>query len=220
MLIDSLQQLASCLGKDTPGRTISPRQTVEKVMRMSECVCTDTLSYFLSGKWFHPIFLPERNNTSALQKSEKSKYALCFLLTLNIALWVCVPESRFFECAYIRDSCHTPALAHTDIHIHILLSPFASHSKCKWRWSLETGPAGEEMRLSFKGSAGDALKLPITHLDHASVGLRTHDRQGERKKGTGWKDSKSVSFISKHALLACVMMKTVFCCQITVPAEP
>lgn len=46
---------------------------------------------------------------------------------------------------------------------------------------METGPAGGEMRLSFKGSAGDALKLPITHLSHASAGLRTLDRRGEKE---------------------------------------
>ena len=47
---------------------------------------------------------------------------------------------------------------------------------------METGPAAGEMRLSFKGSAGNALKLPITHLVHASVGLRTQERQRERKE--------------------------------------
>lgn len=47
---------------------------------------------------------------------------------------------------------------------------------------METGPAAGEMRLSFKGSAGDALKLPITHLIHASVGLRTQERWRERKR--------------------------------------
>lgn len=40
------------------------------------------------------------------------------------------------------------------------------------------------MRLSFKGSAGDALKLPITHLVHASVGLRTQERREEKDEQT------------------------------------
>lgn len=51
---------------------------------------------------------------------------------------------------------------------------------------METGPAAGEMRLSFKGSAGDALKLPITHLVRASVGLRTQERkkrEGGEKRG-------------------------------------
>ena len=64
---------------------------------------------------------------------------------------------------------------------------------------METGPAAEEMRLSFKGSGGDVVKLPITHLVHASVGLRTQERQGE-KEGRRWRHdekSESVSFISK-----------------------
>lgn len=52
---------------------------------------------------------------------------------------------------------------------------------------METGPAAGEMRLSFKGSAGDALKLPITHLVHASVGLRTQETEGE-KEGRRWRE--------------------------------
>lgn len=50
---------------------------------------------------------------------------------------------------------------------------------------METGPAAGEMRLSFKGSAGDALKLPITHLAHASVGLRTRERDRQREEDGG-----------------------------------
>lgn len=46
---------------------------------------------------------------------------------------------------------------------------------------METGPAAGEMRLSFKGSAGDALKLPITHLIHASVGLRAQENRGRER---------------------------------------
>lgn len=52
---------------------------------------------------------------------------------------------------------------------------------------METGPAAGEMRLSFKGSAGDTLKLPITHLVHASVSLITHERRRERERKRGGK---------------------------------
>lgn len=46
---------------------------------------------------------------------------------------------------------------------------------------METGPAAGEMRLSFKGSAGDTLKLPITHLVHASVGFENmRETEGEK----------------------------------------
>lgn len=46
---------------------------------------------------------------------------------------------------------------------------------------METGLAAGEMRLSFKGSAGDTLKLPITNLVHASVSLKERGgKWGER----------------------------------------
>lgn len=65
------------------------------------------------------------------------------------------------------------------------------------------------MRLSFKGSAGDALKLPITHLVHASVGLRTQEeRQRERKKGEDGgnyaKTERVSALFFKNPLLACL----------------
>lgn len=189
MLIYSLQHLYSSLGEDTPGRTISPRQTVEKVYTWVY-TCVQTLS---ATPWAWSDFSPCSWQRWTIylhctNLKKKSKFAPCILLSLNIGLWICVPESRFLGSAYIQGSCCSPALAHTDIHIHAPSSPLASHSKCKWRWSLEKGPAGGEMRLSFKGSARDALKLPITHLGHAYAGLRTHDRQRERKKGTGWRE--------------------------------
>lgn len=56
---------------------------------------------------------------------------------------------------------------------------------------METGPAAGEMRLSFKGSAGDALKLPITHLVRSQCWREnTGEREGmemmrgeDRKEG-------------------------------------
>lgn len=44
---------------------------------------------------------------------------------------------------------------------------------------METGQAAEEMRLSFKESPGE---LPITHLIHASVGIRARGRQREKER--------------------------------------
>lgn len=70
---------------------------------------------------------------------------------------------------------------------------------------METGPAAEEMRLSFKGSGGDVVKLPITHLVHASVGLRTQERQRERRRGEDggmMKRVKVSALFLKHTLLA------------------
>lgn len=55
---------------------------------------------------------------------------------------------------------------------------------------METGLAAGEMRLSFKGSAGDTLKLPITNLVHASVSLQKRRRGGERGKGEEWHEGK------------------------------
>lgn len=48
---------------------------------------------------------------------------------------------------------------------------------------METGAAAGEMRLSFKGSASDTLKLPITQPVHASVSLIRQEREGERGGG-------------------------------------
>lgn len=60
-------------------------------------------------------------------------------------------------------------LPQTHTHTHTGLSPFASHSKCKWGWSVETGPAVAGMRLSFKGERR-------RHLEITNYAARPHHR--------------------------------------------
>ena len=80
---------------------------------------------------------------------------------------------------------------------------------------METGPAAAEMRLSFKGSASDALKLPITHLVHASVGWRTQRR--ERRERRERKDSTVSAVCLSFTSMSCKDKDSNALCQTAAP---
>lgn len=164
MLIDSLQEPAAphWYNKLRSGYLEENHFTQEN-WRMGTCVCVCIYRHLqlLSRRFSSQVGsdftqFSWKNTICALQKSEKSKKKVPSLCFKRSSLSVRV---EFFMTGFTAKIAVIHLHSHMQTFPYTPLSPFASHSKCKWGWSLETGSTRGKIGLSFKGSAADALKF-------------------------------------------------------------
>lgn len=167
MLIDSLQEPAAphWYNKLRSGYLEENHFTQENCgewARVCVCVYTDTFSCSLGDsapRWevISPSF-PGRTQ-SVHCRNLKNQRKKCSIPSLCFKLSSLSVRVEFFMTGFTAKIAVIHLHSHMQTFPYTPLSPFASHSKCKWGWSLETGSTRGKIGLSFKGSAADALKF-------------------------------------------------------------